>query len=166
MRKLFVLSIIFLFAVNVFYIHAEEPVPPEPEQQEQSPRSMPRFRGRAVLLDINARIIEQDQQVTWNEKHRKTTFPGQPVGLKLVGTNVVVAVQLTPYIRRSTRHLVAQAQIWMDIPNQGIRYQNSMQTIPLEFGEAIYFFPLGSSRNDNTEYIEIMLTLNPHEEDN
>jgi len=126
----------------------------------------PRFRGRSVVLEINARIIERDQQVTWNEEHRKTTFPGQPVGLKLVGENIVVAVQFTPYIRRNARHLVAQAQIWMDVPNQGIRYQNSIQTIPLEFGEAIYFFPLGSFRGDNTEYIEIMLTLNRNEEDN
>jgi hypothetical protein len=88
------------------------------------------------------------------------------VGLKLVGANVVVAVQFTPYLRRNGRNvLVAQCQIWVDVPNEGINYQTPMQAIPLEFGEQIYFFPLGSRNSQDNARIEIMLELKPYVKD-
>lgn len=145
-------------------IMAEEP---EPLKPDHSPLDglFPRFKGRAVVLDIDARIVAQDEVVIWNEVHRKATVPGRPVDIKLVGANIVVAVQFTPYIRHRglQKFLVAQGQIWMDVPDQGIRYHTSMQTIPLEFGEPIYFFPLGSLDEEDTDRIEVMLTLHPYE---
>ena len=140
---------------------------PEPSHEDSTPlqRFFPRFRGRAVVLEITTRVIENNQVVSWNESHRKTTIPGQPIGIKLVGANVVVTAQFTPYIRRSAQNfLVAQGQIWMDIPGQGIHYYTSMQTIPLEFGEPIYFFPLGSLKEEDSASIEVMLTLYPYED--
>ena len=175
-----------IFFANIINIFAQEP-PAEPplkpkttqtaDTESQSRDQKPpytdsplqdlftRFRGRAVVLEINARIIERDEQVSWNESQRKTTIPGRPVGLKLVGANVVVAAQFTPYLRRGAqKSIVAQCQIWIDIPNQGISYHTSMQTIPVEFGETIYFLPLGPSKGDNSEFIEIMVTLLPYDE--
>jgi len=128
-------------------------------------RFSPRFRGKGLVLDISARVIEQNQTVIWDESHKKTTIPGHPVGIRLVGANIVVVAQFTPYIRRGAQKiLVAQGQIWMDIPNQGIRYHTSMQAIPLEFGEPIYFFPLGPQTAEDTACIEVMLTLYPDED--
>ena len=125
----------------------------------------PRFRGRAVVLEINARVVEQNQVVVWDESHRKATLPGRPVGIRLVGANLVVVAQFTPYIRhRAQKVLVAQGQIWMEAPNHGIRYQTSMQTIPLEFGEPVYFFPLGPARESDEASIEVMLIMYPYEE--
>jgi len=125
----------------------------------------PQFRSRALVMDINARIVEQDQTVIWNESHQKTTMPGRPIGIKLVGANLVVVAQFTPYIRRSMqKFLVAQGQIWIEIPNQGMRYYTSMQVIPLEFDQPVYFFPLGPRKDDDTACIEVMLTLRPYED--
>ena len=128
-------------------------------------RLFPHFKGRALVLDINARVVEKDQTVIWDEFHQKATIPGRPVGIKLVGTNVVVVAQFTPYLRprNMQKVLVAQGQIWMDVPNQGIRYHTSMQTIPLEFDEPIYFFPLGPLNDGDAACIEIMVTLHPYE---
>jgi hypothetical protein len=125
---------------------------------------LPALKDQAVVLDITARVLEQNQLEVWNEGCQKVTIPGRPVRLNLVGANVVVAVQFTPYLRRRGRNfLVAQGQIWVDIPNQGIRYQTTIQTIPLDFDEAIYFFPLGSATGDNdAARIEIMLTMKPY----
>ena len=123
----------------------------------------PGFRDQAVVLDINARVIEQNMQEIWNESHQRVTIPGRPVGIKMVGTNVIVAAQFIPYLRRRGQNiLVAQGQIWIDIPNQGIRYCTTMQTIPLDFDEAVYFFPLGSSANEDEARIEIILTMRPY----
>jgi len=117
------------------------------------------IRGQAVVLEINARIVEQNQEVVWDEAHSKTAFPGTPVGIKLVGANVVVVAQFTPYIRRTQQYLVAQAQIWMEMPDKSIRYFTSMQTIPWEYGEPVYFFPLGAAGENNSASIEVMLTI-------
>ncbi|MDR2404307.1 MAG: hypothetical protein LBD78_09805 [Spirochaetaceae bacterium] len=124
---------------------------------------LPGLKERAVVVDMVARIVEGNQEEVWNSANSKVTIPGRPVGLKLVGTNVVVAVQFTPYRRRDGRNiLVAQGQIWINVPNQGIRYQTTMESIPLEFGEQIYFFPLGSLDSPDEARIEIQLELRPY----
>ena len=80
--------------------------------------------------------------------------------MKLVGSNLAAAVQFTPFIRpRGENILVAQGQIWIEVPNEGIRYHTSIQTIPLEFNEPIFFFPLGPQRQENNAFIEIILTI-------
>jgi hypothetical protein len=126
---------------------------------------LPGLKERAVVLDITARVVEQDQEEVWNSFNSKVTIPGRPVGLKLVGANVVVAVQFTPYLRPNGNNvLVAQGQIWIDVPNKGIHYQTTMQTIPLEFEEQIYFFPLGALSGGGAR-IEIQLVLHPYPSD-
>ena len=173
MHRLGILGLLLVFA-NVVVIPAQE-APAGPEQQHAStPLSddsgiqtiIPRLSGRAVILEINARIIEQNETI-WTESHRKPTIPGRPVGIKLVGSNIVVAAHFTPYIRRraAQKFLVAQGQVWMDIPGQGIRYHTSMQTIPLEFGEPIYFFPLGPTTDSSAASIEVMLIMHPYAEE-
>ncbi|MDR1030027.1 MAG: hypothetical protein LBL76_04060 [Treponema sp.] len=124
---------------------------------------LPGLKERAVVLDIIARIVEKNQEEVWNSFKSKVTIPGKPVSLKLVGTNILVVVQFTPYLRdNGNNFLVAQGQIWVDIPNRGIQYQTTIQTIPLEFGEQIYFFPLGSVDSQDTAHIEIQLELHPY----
>jgi hypothetical protein len=124
---------------------------------------LPGLRDRAVILNIAARVVENNQREVWNSSNSKVTISGRPVGLKLVGANVVVAVQFTPYMRPNGKNiLVAQGQIWIDIPNEGIHYQTTMQTIPLELGEQIYFFPLGSVNSPDGAHIEIKLKLEPY----
>ena len=174
MRRVF-LGFCMLAAVHAANIGAQEPdsqavreegtVPVSRDSPPQQGGLFPRFRGRALVLEINARVVERDETISWNESHQKTTLPGHPVGIKLVGSNIVVVAQFTPYVRRGVQtFLVAQGQIWMEVPGQGIRYHTSMQTIPLKFGEPIYFFPLGPQGSEDTARIEVMLTLYPYEE--
>ena len=157
-----------LFLAAVPLATAQETEPPAPEPQETGrpfTEILPRFKNQAVVLEISARVVERNQEVVWHEAHEKVTIPGRPVGLKLVGANVVVAVQFTPYLRRKGKNLlVAQGQIWVNVPNQGISYQTSMQTIPLEFDEPVYFFPLGQQSGGDSAFIEVMLTLRPYDE--
>jgi hypothetical protein len=130
---------------------------------QETALQIPGLRERAVVLDIVSRIIESNQEEVWNSSNTKITIPGRPVNLKLVGENIVVAVQFTPYLANNGRYmLVAQGQIWVDVPNVGIRYQTTMQTIPLEYGEQVYFFPLGQVHSDNTARIEIQVVVYPY----
>ena len=133
--------------------------------QETSLEELPGLRERAIVMRIVSRIVEQNQQVVWNSENVKVTIPGRPVGLKLVGENLVVAVQFTPFLRTNGQHiLVAMGQIWINIPNEGMRYHTTMQTIPLEWNEQVYFFPLGSVDTNDEASIEIQLVLEPYAE--
>ncbi|MCL2007851.1 MAG: hypothetical protein FWG77_07155 [Treponema sp.] len=131
----------------------------------QSLEDLPGIRERAVILRIVSRVIEGNQTVSWDSENINITIPGRPVGIKLVGSNLVVAVQFTPFLRQSGQHtLVAQGQIWLNTPDGGISYSSTMQTIPLEFMEQVYFFPLGPMRAENEPLIEIQLVLEPYSE--
>jgi len=131
--------------------------------QESPFLELPGIRERAMVMHIVSRIVEENQNVVWNSENMKVTIPGRPVGLKLLGEDLVVAVQFTPFLRPGGQlTLVAQGQIWKNVPNEGISYHTTMQTIPMEFREQVYFFPLGSMKDPNEAHIEIQLVLEPY----
>jgi hypothetical protein len=152
-RSLYFFSVLFLFLTSVRI---------EAQPRPTSAGMMPGFRSQALILDIDARALE-NEEVIWDESHQKITMPGSPVGIRLVGSNIIVAVQFTPFIRRTGSVMVAQGQIWINDPERGVSYYTSIQTIPMEFNEPIYFFPLGTSPQLNSS-IEIKLTVNPYKE--
>ena len=152
-------SILFIFAANICVFAQDLP---STEVTHEGGPVMQGFRRRALEIDIKARVIDQKQEVIWDETHNKLAIPGSPVGVKMVGSNVIVAVQFTPFIRRHGQNvLVAQGQIWINDPEKGMSYYTSIQTIPLKFGEPIYFFPLGSSQQLDAS-IEMIITVTPN----
>jgi len=165
----------FLFlAISAAIAHGQEEQTSPPAPSGGGPSSgnssmqniLPRFRGRAVVMDIDARILENGK-IIWNETNQKITIPGRPVEIKLIGENLVVVVRLTfiPNNRDGQKLLVAQGQIFMADSSQGIRYQASVQTIPLEFNETVCYFPLGPFKpEEGGSSIEVMLTLKPYED--
>jgi hypothetical protein len=133
--------------------------------QETTLEQVPGLRERGVVMHIVSRIIEQNRQVLWNSENTKLTIPGRPVGLKLVGADIVVAAQFTPFLRPNGKHiLVTQSQVWINVPNEGISYHTTMQTIPLQFNEQIYFFPLGSIDENDGPQIEIQVVMEPYQD--
>ena len=159
MYRRILLTAILIFALANVY--AEEPRTPRDVVNQG-------LRGRSLTMDISARIVEDGNVVVWSENHERITISGGPVSLKLVGSNVVVVVQFTPFIRpRGESVLVAQGQVWIEVPNEGIRFHTSIQTIPLTFNEPIVFFPLGTAQQgstafENNAYIEIVVTTRPY----
>jgi hypothetical protein len=124
---------------------------------------IPGMRDRAVVLNIIARIVETNEEESWNSVSSKVTIPGKPVSIRMIGENIVITAQFTLYMQENGRNvLLAQGQIWIKDPEKGIHYQSTMQTIPLEYGEQLYFFPLGKVDSGNDTRIEIQLELNPY----
>ena len=60
--------------------------------------------------------------------------------------------------------LVAQGQVWVTTKDEGILYYTSIQTIPIEYGERVFFFPLGQKKDDQRARIEVQLVLSPYVE--
>jgi hypothetical protein len=117
----------------------------------------------AVVLNIVSRVVEANQRVVWDQTNSKVTLPGVPVRMKLVGANLVVLVQFTLYREKGGgKMLVAQGQILVDVPNQGMSYHTTIETIPLEYGEQVYFFPLGRADSPEEPRLEIQVGLYPY----
>jgi len=152
-RHLYFLSVLFLLTTTA-YVQAQ------PKQINNI--MAPGLRRQALVLDINAKVLE-NEVVIWDESLEKITIPGTPVNLRIVGSNIIVAAQFTPFIRRKENVLVAQGQIWINDPDKGVSYYTSIQTIPMVFNEPIYFFPLGTSSQLNSS-LEIRLTVKPYRE--
>ncbi|MCA1950922.1 MAG: hypothetical protein LDL24_10135 [Treponema sp.] len=143
---------LFLYIVSLSLFSQEAPL-----------TELPGLKERAVVLDIVARVVELNETETWTSENSKVTIPGRPVTIKLVGKNVVVLAQFTPYVREDgKKFLVAQGQVWIDTADSGIKYQTTVQTIPLDYGERLFFFPLGQRTKDGKSRIEIQLELRPY----
>jgi len=153
----------FLYMAGIFVIYAFTAIVPVNAQNQSPTREIrsqapPPGISQVLLLSIESRVLDAERTVVWSETNSKVTIPGSPVGVKLVGSNVIVTAQFTPFISRAGNALVAQGQIWIADTNETVTYYTSIQTIPMEFGEKIYFFPLGSSENLNPS-IEIIITV-------
>jgi hypothetical protein len=81
----------------------------------------------------------------WQAGSVKYTVPGTPVPFKLVGSNVAIIVQLTPFEREDGKGvtLIAQGQVWVKPPEGGLSYHTTVDTLSVEYGETVLFFPLG-----------------------
>ena len=152
-RRISFLSVLFLFATTVCI---------EAQPHHANTGMMPGFKRQALVLDINAKVLE-NEQIIWNESDQKITLPGTPVGFRIVGSNIIVVMQFTPFIRRGESVLVAQGQIWITDPEKGVNYYTFIQSIPIEFNEPVYFLPLGTSSQLNSS-LEIKLTVKPYRE--
>jgi hypothetical protein len=86
-----------------------------------------------------------DKAQAWEAESVKYTVPGTPVPFKLVGTNVAVIVQITPFERDDGKGvtLIAQGQVWVKPPEGGLSYHTAIESLSVEFGETVLFFPLG-----------------------
>ena len=131
---------------------------PQLQAQELRLDELPALREKAMVLQITAKVEENSQEV-WNAYNSKVTVPGRPVGIKLVGENLIIAVQFTPYFRQGRYALVAQSQIWINIPNKGMSYKANTHSIPMDFGESIIYLPLGSESSPDNPRIELLLTI-------
>ena len=139
------------------------PVSGMPPRNPRLERLLPRFQKTAVSMRILARILSESDEEIWRTEYGKHTIPGRPVALRLVGANLAVVVQFTPYLRPDEQWvLVAQGQLWLENSKNGLRYETTLQTIPVKLGEQVYYFPLGSNRPGGGDYIEISVELTPY----
>ena len=158
--SLFLISVMcFLTAGGIFLDAQEHPVSNDRPRREGRPGGR-----RQVVLDVDIRVLE-GEKVIWHAVDSKVTNPGTPVSIQLAGSNIAIAAQFTPFLRRQSDNvLVAHVQIYITNPDKSVNYYTSMQTIPMEFDEPIHYYPLGRSGESSTSSIEIILKVNRYRE--
>lgn len=100
---------------------------------------------QTLNINIAARVSESGEKAIWNVESSELTIPGRSVSVKLVGSNIVIVAQFTPYVgENETLFLVAQGQVWISSPLEDkIKYLTTLKNIPVTLGEKVLFFPLG-----------------------
>jgi hypothetical protein len=119
---------------------------------------LPALKDKAIVLKINTKV-EESSKAVWNASSSKITIPGRAVRIKLVGENLNIEIQFTPYLQRGKYTLVAQSQIMINIPDKGMSYKTATHSIPMDLGEQILYLPLGTASASDTSRIELLLTL-------
>jgi hypothetical protein len=156
-RILILLPPLFFFFGARATLNAQDKPPPPPGSQN---RIAPPMRDNAVMFRIVTRVMEKDETEAWNSETYKVTIPGRPVGLKIVGENIAVSVKFTLYQHRNRENIiVAQGQIFIETPDGGVQGKTMMHILPFDFGEQIFFFPLGPGNSDDEAHIEIQLEM-------
>jgi hypothetical protein len=87
----------------------------------------------------------KDKSPEWQVGGMKYTVPGTPVPFKFVGANITILVQVTPFSRRDSQGivLVTQGQVWIKNKEGDISYRTAINTLSVNYGEKVFFFPLG-----------------------
>jgi len=112
----------------------------------QMPQCRLNSEKQTLILDIEAKALE-NEEVIWEQSNQKITIPGTPVGIRLVGSNIIVAVQFTPFIRRSGSVMVAQGQIWISDPEKGVCYYTRFKQFQWSLTNLFISFRLERRRN-------------------
>jgi hypothetical protein len=119
------------------------------------------LKAKALVVRVNAIVPGADSDAgvssssdqgangdkAWTAASSKYTVPGTPVPFKLVGANVAIIVQITPFEQEDGKSLtlIAQGQVWVKPPEGGLSYHTTIDTLSVEYGETVLFFPLGRS---------------------
>jgi hypothetical protein len=122
---------------------------------------------QVLNMNIAARISETEEDVVWNVESSKSTVSGRSVSVKLMGKNIVVLADFTPYVdEENSVVLVARGQVWISSPDdRPLQYLSTLKNIPVRMGERVLFFPLGvkslGATSNNTYDIELEIQIVP-----
>lgn len=101
--------------------------------------------GDALTVSILASLGSPSEAPSWEAKDIKYTIPGTPVSIKMIGSEVVIVITLTPYKNASGGLLlVSQGQVWYKDGDAGLRYRTTVDTLNVGFGERVFFYPFGA----------------------
>lgn len=102
------------------------------------------LKDKALCISIRATVSGSAENAAWESLGIRNTVPGSPVGIKLVGSNVVIVFQLTPFdIGKNSVNLVTQGQVWVKKENGEFNYRTTLDSMTVRYGERVYYFPLG-----------------------
>ncbi|MFP4562675.1 MAG: hypothetical protein ACLFRY_05115 [Spirochaetia bacterium] len=115
-------------------------------------------------VHIHARVYESGEISTWNMDVKKFTIAGKKVIVKLEGENVLVVAELTPYLQSDDSILlVAQGEVWITTPqDEQIKYSSVIKSLPIQYGDKVYFYPLGVGKIKDAFIIELEIEVNPY----
>ena len=111
---------------------------------------------------MNTRILGTENETVWHMESSKVTISGEAVSVKLKGENIVVIANITPYLNvDNTIFLVAKGEIFLSekADSEEVKYYTTLQSLPVENGEKVMFFPLGMAYDSNSNFYSMEMEI-------
>lgn len=115
---------------------------------------------KALSVRIRLRLLDKDEEITWDAESDHITVVGRAINIRLVATDVIIDSYITPFgDLEDNLVLVANGEIWFATREEGIRYQSFIKSLPVKWGEKIILFPLGVAVDSETNIYTIQLEI-------
>jgi hypothetical protein len=89
----------------------------------------------------------------WTSRSLRYTVSGSPIGIRLASEDLLIIVQVTPYDHgKEGLVIVAQGQVWVKQENGEIAYHTAFETLSVDFGERVFFYPLGLNPDGSSAF--------------
>jgi len=116
-------------------------------------------------VNVVGRIYDSGEVSSWNMQVTKYTISGRKVSVRLKGKKIKVIADITPYVDEEGILLLAQGQVWVTSPGaETVHYSSTMKSLPVQFGDKVYFYPLGinSDKNKKMFILELEIQVLPY----
>ncbi|MFO7729791.1 MAG: hypothetical protein R6V86_03400 [Spirochaetia bacterium] len=141
---------------------------PSGASNEEIEEALRYLQGKALEVQIHARLIGKDRENVWNTESRKITVSGKSISITLHGENLVVSAHILPFLNEGgSIFLVAKGEVWVQQgPEQDKKYYSTVKSLPIKPGESVIFFPTGvlmDTKENNVHTIELEIQVEPLE---
>jgi hypothetical protein len=111
-------------------------------------------------VNIVCRIYQGGEVSTWNMEVSKYTISGRKVIVNLQGSNLQIKAEITPYVDKEGVLLLAQGQVWANEEGEKkVRYSSTMKSLPVQFGDKVFFYPLGINKDPESKMFILELEI-------
>lgn len=120
------------------------------------------IEGKKLSVNLNTRILGSENETVWHMESSKITISGEAVKVKLKGENLVLIADITPYLNPdNTIFLVAKGEIFLSdsADSEEVKYYTTLQSLPVEDGEKVVFFPLGMAYDSNSNFYSMEMEI-------
>lgn len=127
------------------------------------------LEDKAFTVHLVIRLLDANEVIVWDVEHTDVTVAGRALNVRLVGEDIVIDAFLTPFgSLESNLMIVAYGQLWFTGgPEEGVKYESFMKSLPVDPGERVIFFPLGVAVDADTNIytIQLEIQLLPYQDD-
>ncbi|MBI9105978.1 MAG: hypothetical protein JEZ04_04485 [Spirochaetales bacterium] len=120
------------------------------------------IEGKKLSVNLNTRLLGTENETVWHMESTNLTISGEAVKVKLKGENLVLIANITPYLNPdNTIFLVAKGEIFLSDSDDSeeVKYYTTLQSLPVEDGEKVIFFPLGMAYDSNSNFYSIEMEI-------
>ncbi len=120
------------------------------------------IEGKKLSVNLNTRILGTENETVWHMESSNLTISGEAVKVKLKGENLVLIADITPYLNPdNTIFLVAKGEIFLSdsADSEEVKYYTTLQSLPVEDGEKVVFFPLGMAYDSNSNFYSMEMEI-------
>lgn len=120
------------------------------------------INDKALSVRIRLRLLDRDEEITWDAESSHVTVVGRAVNIRLVSKDMIIDSYITPFGGADDKLvLVANGEIWYSNPGEknGVRYETFIKSLPVKSGEKVIFFPLGVAVDSDANIYTIQLEI-------